>query len=258
MLVDAHTHLTEPEEIILKRLKQAGIDKAVVCSSGLARGEHIYSLQDAKTTFNRIAEAQNGMGQELTLQDINTKLAQVVANHCQKLIGFGKIDLFQSEILMEAQKILDLGLKGIGEVVGIHGNTKLLEPLFQFSHEQNGFPVFIHCDYPVDATDLKAVFELAKRFNRAKIIVGHLGGDYWIEAIEVALNCPNIYLDTSEVVNAAALQVAVRELPDKVVFGSDFPWDSPEAMLKRFDHLDIDSGAKKKVLGLNMLEALGI
>ena len=40
---------------------------------------------------------------------------------------------------MEAQKILDLGLKGIGEVVGIHGNTKLLEPLFQFSHEQMVF-----------------------------------------------------------------------------------------------------------------------
>ena len=258
MLVDAHTHLTEPIDILLRKLGDAGIDKAVVCSSGLARGEIIQSLPDAKATMDRIARAQKTPDPEIAVQDINLGLADVVAKHQESLIGFGKIDLFGDNLLGAAQEVFELGLSGIGEVIGIHQNTGLLEPLVEFSHEHQGYPLFIHCDYPVDAADLQEIFKLSKRFNNSKIIIGHLGGDFWIEAVEAALSSPNIYLDTSEVVNGVALKVAVKELPERVVFASDFPWDSPEAMLRRFDFLNMDAGVKRRVLGLNMLEALGI
>ena len=258
MLVDGHVHLTEPVDLILRRLEQAGIDKAVVCSSGLAKGEEILSLQDAKQTMDRIARAQHTPDPGLSIQNINVQMVDIVTEHKEELYGFGKADIFSPELLNEAQEIFKAGLQGIGEIIGIHGNAKLVEPLLQFSHEQGGFPLFIHCDYPVDANDLHILFDLAKKFKKARMVIGHLGGDFWIEAIEKAFACSNVYLDTSEVVNGTALQVAVRELPERVIFGSDFPWDSPEAMLRRFDFLDMDSGVKKRILGLNILEVLGV
>ena len=49
-----------------------------------------------------------------------------------------------------------------------------------------------------------------------------------------------------------ALRVAVTELPERVIFGSDFPWESPEAMLKRVECIGLSTGLRSQVLGHNM------
>lgn len=256
MRVDGHTHLTAPASMLLQKLEEAGFAKAVVCSAGLARGEAITSLCEAKIAMARIGRAQNLPDRQVAIKSTNEHLAAVVAEHRDKLIGFGKVDLFDKNLLKEAETVVELGLNGIGEVIGIHQNVELLVPLFQFSHDHHGFPLFLHCDYPVDAGDLREIFRLARRFSGARLIIGHLGGDFWLETLEMALASPNVYLDTSEVVNGVALRVAVHELPERVIFASDFPWDCPGAMLKRLEAMTVDASVKRQVLGLNILQLL--
>ena len=256
MRIDGHTHLTRPPGNILKILDETGMDSCVVCSSGLANGETINSLQDAKDTMARVAKAQNSPVIAKSISEINREIAQVVRESGGRLLGFGKIDIFEEDYLRHAEEIVALGLLGIGEIVGIHGHTERLEPLFEFSHRQGGFPLFVHCDYPVDAADLAALAALCQKHEKAVLIIGHFGGDFWLEAIEHAKRLPGVYLDTSEVVNQVPLKVGAREVPQKMLYGTDAPWDLAVAMLVRVENLPVAPEVKEQILGGNLAALL--
>jgi predicted TIM-barrel fold metal-dependent hydrolase len=242
-------------DMLVQKTAALGFDYAVVCSSGLARGEEILTLADAKENMDRIARAQNNPG-EMPISAINRQLKQDIALF-PSLVGFAKADLFQPALTRDVKEALDLGFAGIGEVIGVHGHGAALERLFA-ALDGSGVPVFVHCDYPVDAADLKEIFALTRRHEPQPVIIGHLGGDFWIDAIENALSMKNIYLDISEVVNQVALRTAANTLPERLLFGSDYPWDSPESMLERIDQLTNSPSVKEGILGNNMKHILGL
>lgn len=249
MIIDAHMHLTDPVELIIEQLAVCGIDKAVICSGALAKGEAVTDLMSAKQMMGGIEKAQlNASGNNTSR--INKAVADAVAKYPNRLIGMGKVDLFQENTEGIIDEIVSLGLKGIGEIVGVHRHTDLLIPVLKGAHKY-GLPVFIHTDYPVDAQDIDKLFDLAGKYYEARIILGHSGGDFWLETIERAKAYPNIWLDTSEIVNQTALKVAVAELPDRVLFSTDFPWDSVKSMMARIDALDMNHVEKSKVSGEN-------
>ncbi|MEI7884190.1 MAG: amidohydrolase family protein [Clostridia bacterium] len=254
MRIDAHTHITYPANILYEKMRALNFNKVVVCSAGVARGEKITTFSAAKTMMRKIGLAQNH-AQSQTIAEINKELAEVISGYQDLFIGFAKLDLFQENMKMDLARAVDLGLQGIGEIIGIHQNIDKLELVLQVAHEAE-LPVFIHCDYPVDSNDLTSLFKIIPKYTQAKIIIGHLGGDYWLEVIEQAKKISNVYVDTSEVVNQIALQVAVNTLPERVLYASDFPWDAPEAMLTRINCLKNNDGVKAQVLGLNFLRIL--
>ncbi|HEX2999606.1 MAG TPA: amidohydrolase family protein [Armatimonadota bacterium] len=249
MRIDMHMHLTQPVSLVADKLRKLGFDHGILCSSAVARGESVSTLADARAMMGRVADVQNKPTDQ-TVSQINNDIMAAVNEHPDLLWGFGKIDLFQSGIPETIAEISTLGMKGIGEIVGIHGNTGLLTPVFEAAGA-HALPVFLHTDYPVDAEDLSNILRLAGLFPETQIILGHAGGDFWIDAIEGAYAHPNIWLDTSEIVNQVALQVAVNTIPDRVMFSSDFPWDSVESMLARIDALNNSHQVKEKVLGSN-------
>ncbi|MDR3193340.1 MAG: amidohydrolase family protein [Treponema sp.] len=253
--IDGHTHATRPVEALAKKTEALGFDYAVVCSSGLARGEEICTLADAKEQMDRIVRAQNNPG-GLSVSVINRQLKEDLAPF-PSLIGFAKADLFQPALSRDVREALDLGFAGIGELIGVHGHGEALERLFA-AMDGARVPLFIHGDYPVDAADLERIFTLARRHGSQPVIIGHLGGDFWIQAIEGALGAENVYLDISEVVNQVALRTAANTLPERLLFGSDYPWDSPESMLERINQLANAPSVKEGILGNNMKHILGL
>jgi predicted TIM-barrel fold metal-dependent hydrolase len=242
-------------EVLAKKVEELGFDYAVVCSSGLAQGEDFRTLEDAKSAMERIAWAQNNPG-AVSISGINAELKKNTAPF-KRLIPFAKADLFRQTLAEDVRSAADLGFAGIGEVVGIHGNIPALSALFA-ALDGTGLPVFIHCDYPVDVRDIKEVFALAKKHPLQQVIVGHLGGDFYLDAISAALETENTVLDISETVNESALQVAANTLPERLVFGSDYPWDSPECILERVKQLTNSPSVKEGILGNTMQRILGI
>ena len=249
MKIDVHMHLTEPVSLLADKLISLGFNHGIICSSAVAKGENIKSLSDARLMMDRVAEAQNNPS-DRPIDQINRDIMTAVNQYPDLLWGFGKVDLFKPDIAGTIRDISAIGLKGIGEIVGIHGHTELLRDVFEAAGYYE-LPVFIHTDYPVDAEDLTKIIDMAREYPSTQIILGHMGGDFWIEAIQGASENYNLWLDTSEVVNQAALQVAVNTVPYRTMFSSDFPWDSPESMLARIDALECSDEVKKKVLGIN-------
>ena len=82
------------------------------------------------------------------------------------------------------------------------------------------------------------------------------------EQIAVALHKPNVYIDLSGWAPRFIPEALVREtntrLQDKVLFGSDFPYLTPDRWLKGFDSLPIDDEVRPKVLVENARRVLGI
>lgn len=249
MKIDVHMHMTQPLELLTEQLKRGGFDRGIICSSAVARGECINTLADAREMMGRVAQVQNRPVEKTTSQ-INQEIAQAVSQYPDLLWGFGKVDLFQPDPEAAVKEIAELGLVGVGEIVGIHGNVPRLAPILHAAGAA-GLPVFLHTDYPVDADDLAAVAELVKSCHETQVILGHMGGDFWLDAIAIASQTANIWLDTSEVVNQVALQVAVNTVPDKVLFSTDYPWDAPKSMEARVEALRNSEETKRAVLGGN-------
>lgn len=250
--IDIHVHDTEPIELLLSSLERNGFDQAFVCSSAVAKGEKVRSLSDAKAVLGNVARAQTAEGSKRAVKEVNLALAEKLAPYAGRLFGFGKVDLYDQEIEAQMQSIVDAGLHGIGEIIGIHKHVELLRPVLDFSQKQGRFPVFIHCDFPVEKEDLHALFDLIGEYQTARVIVGHLGGNHWIDALERVAELDNCIIDISEVVNYVPLYVAVTEYPEKIAFGSDFPWDLQEANLARLNYMDLDDKTKGRIMGQNI------
>lgn len=99
---------------------------------------------------------------------------------------------------------------------------------------------------------------LARRFPSVPVIMDHMGWRYYVEgAIDVALETPNIYLETAMVSMPGYIRLAVDKLgADRVVYGSDYPTGHPGAMLEVIKAARLDEQATSLVLGGNLMRLL--
>ena len=132
-------------------------------------------------------------------------------------------------------------------------NIELLRPLFEILDERCLYAV-IHCtseDYRVHPV----MFErLGNTFPHVTIQMAHMGevmaGEY---AIDVAKRVPNVYLDTA-ITSFMAVVNVLKECPDKVFMGCDFPFYQFEMEIQkqRLAALDLqDETGMKKIMGEN-------
>ena len=133
-----------------------------------------------------------------------------------------------------------MGLLGVGELnPGAQGFTfrdpAVLRVLSYCADE--GIPVLFHVNEPVGpaymgkvSTPLIAFYECAARFPELKILLAHWGGGLWwyeqIPAVKQVLR--NVWYDTAASFftypnTALMAQMASMVVPDKIVFGSDYP-----------------------------------
>jgi len=74
---------------------------------------------------------------------------------------------------------------------------------------------------------LEPIRRVLERYPELKLIVPHLGHDEWLEFLQLALEAPNLYLDTSFALGGylTASPTLEQLLPvaHKLLFGTDFP-----------------------------------
>jgi uncharacterized protein len=261
MVFDCHMHLTEPVELIIQEMNRNGVDKGIVCPSGVARGEEVISLATAKAMMESIADSRSddpGLG-AARVGEWNRKNASLLAPFSDRLRGFAKVDLRlpEKEIAASMEEALKLGLIGFGEILGVEVWPDSFGCVLAVSAEMGGYPLFVHGDYPVTPEVLALIADWAGRYPAVPLILGHIGGDFWIDAIEHARDVENIYLDISEAVNLVALRTAAVEVPEKLLYGSDFPWETMGVGLLRLKSLDLPVELEKGILGGNLEKLLG-
>jgi predicted TIM-barrel fold metal-dependent hydrolase len=239
-VIDAHCHAglgdgfrgpwdTEARlEPYLSRARQAGIDRTVVFP-----------------VFNSDYAAANA------------RLAKIVANRSDRLIGFASVDPVRDAgrtDRMIGRAVEVYGFRGIK----VHGHDSLPKREVCEAARRWGLPIL------VDIVRKTATVEmLAPQYPEVNFIIPHLGGfaDDWMVQMQVVdqlTRLPNVYADTSGVRYFDALVEAIRRAgPRKIIFGSDGPQLHPGVELHKVRVLGLPPAQQAMVTGGNVTRLLG-
>ncbi|MEU9476260.1 amidohydrolase family protein [Streptomyces sp. NPDC048191] len=133
-----------------------------------------------------------------------------------------------------------------------------LEPVLRAAADHGGLPVVVHGFAPTTAEDLRTLAALSRRHPRVPLVVSQLGGLHWMEAIELVRDTPGMYLELSTAFLVLAVRLAVRELPERALFGSDAPYGDPVVARTTVERATRSAEVRERVLGGNAAALLGI
>ncbi len=252
-IIDFHTHIY-PEKIA---------DRAVA-----SVGEFYNISMDSLGTADALIKQGEGCGvkgylvQSVALTPSRvTAINDYIASECKahkEFYGFGTIHADFEDKIAEAQRIIDLGLKG----VKIHPDTQMFNmddpkmfELYDFLQE-NDLPILIHCgDYRYDYSHPKRLKNLLRQFKRLTVIGAHFGGWSLFDLALEYLKEENCYVDTSSsffMLGKRRTRELIREYgAERVLFGTDFPMWTAETELGFLESLNLTDEENHLILHKN-------
>ncbi len=242
----------------VREMYEAAVDKL---PEGDRKGEH--------------PEIAGKMGERLKRR--NTWTCEMASEH-PELVAFPSVDplMGSDEMVAEVERCArEFDIKGIklhpaeGQY---YPRDERVWPVYAKAQEL-GLAIIAHGGLFMMSPDIAYTrpsnFEsVLESFPALKLVIAHLGHGFWDESVELAKRYPNAYFDTSAVVSGVehldilsdddATELIRKLGVDRVMFGSDYPWFSPETDLKRFLQLPLTPAEKEKILGENAGKILGI
>lgn len=114
--------------------------------------------------------------------------------------------------------------------------------------EKTNLPVLVHTYGSYD-TSPKRLLKVLERCPNLTVIMAHMGGNNWMEAIEIAELSPNIYLEPSCRYNEHnKIKEAVDRIgADRLIFGSDAPLLHPYYTIGMIEEAGLTEEEKEKI-----------
>ena len=242
-------------------MAEAGIAKAVIVNLFIAEihggaGASPAKLSSALKSFNR-------WGCEVARD--HPEFAAFVAADAEVLPGAaGAIHLRD---MADNHGASGVKLHGIAQ--GFNMSDERLWPVYEVCQER-GLPVIGHSG-PGRGGDgfaePRAFGRLLAEFPRLTVVLAHMGGATWDQALEIAESYPNAYFDCCEIIewtggsNAPSAEQLGQLIHDigaqRVMMGSDFPWYDLDNTVDRVMALPVLSAEEKEgILGANAVEIL--
>ncbi|MDE5582572.1 MAG: amidohydrolase family protein [Ruminococcus sp.] len=175
--------------------------------------------------------------------------------------------------LEETERIQKLGLCGVkfhSEYQGFLPNEERMFPIYQKISDCGLIAVF-HGGYdPFGSPDNirctpRRMAEIIGKFPSLTFVLAHLGGIYVWDDTEkyLAGKFDNLYLDISVIASfdidkKQLFRIIEKHGADKILFGSDCPWDNPSAEIDLINRLDISESDKEKIFYRNAHRLLNI
>lgn len=85
-------------------------------------------------------------------------------------------------------------------------------------------------------------------------MISQLGGAHWLTAIELVRDTPNMFLELSTANIIFAIRLAITEVPDRTMFGSDAPYGDPALSRMTVERLPRPGALRDRVLGGSLAE----
>jgi predicted TIM-barrel fold metal-dependent hydrolase len=175
--------------------------------------------------------------------------------------------LYPEEMIPELERAVDvLGARFIKiypDYIGKPLEDPIWVPIFEWVNER-GLPIMSHAIL-ADGTDAAVTITerytgLCERFPRVKWVMAHAAGGGGPDAINAARTLPDVYMETcSSSGTYRAVQDCVNGAgADRVLFGTDMPLLDARREIAKVVTADISDDAKRRVLGLNAIELLGL
>jgi uncharacterized protein len=199
----------------------------------------------------------------------NDTTAAFVAKNPDRFMGVAFVTPFYPEqAIAELERAFDvLGmvfLKVYPSYVRKPIDDEAYEPILQWCNDRS-IIVKCHTEYMEGSntyTDPDRFIDLAQTYTNIRWILAHSGNvrEGQLRAVAAAQSSRNIYLETcSSWGDHGTIERLVEGAgEDRVLYGSDMPLMDARAQVGRIVTADISEEAKRKVLGLNAAELLGI
>jgi predicted TIM-barrel fold metal-dependent hydrolase len=261
LIIDAHSHVHDPVESHLTALDDAGVDRAVLFGTRAhpERAVDLVSLRREMSALdNALAGGENSIDRYRAAW---AELHRTLDAHPSRFIGFGSVPLNlpdQDLAVLIDREVVGRGLRGIGELTPPAGEAARIEPVLAAAHDHGGLPVVVHGFAPTTAEDLRTLSRLAARYPAVPLVVSQLGGMNWMEAIELVRATPSMYLELSTATVIFAVRLAIREIPERTLFGSDAPYGDPVLARTAVEQVTSPGEVRDLVLGGTLGKLLGI
>ncbi|QKW17852.1 amidohydrolase family protein [Kitasatospora sp. NA04385] len=261
MIIDAHSHVHDPVGAHLELLDEAGVDRAVLFATR-PHPERAGDLAALRRELAVLAEALDGRSATVeAYRGAWRELDAALAARPDRFIGFLSVPLgldARATAELVEREVVGRGLHGIGELTPPPGGAGLVEPVLRAAADLGRLPVVVHGSAPTTGPDLATLAALARRYPGVPLVVSQLGGQHWMQAVELARDTPNLYLELSTAPVVFAVRLAVRELPERTLFGSDAPYGDPVLARALVERVTAPGEVRDRVLGGTLAELVGL
>lgn len=267
MLIDFHTH------IFPERIAPGAIESL---KDGVKRIEGVDAHNYTDATYEGLVKSMQENNVDLSMAmpiATNPKKPESINEFAKgirddKVISFGSVHPSQEDSVEWVMRLREMGFIGLKlhpefqynfidskesiDVLKAAEKAKMLVMLH--AGADIGMPPPVHCT----PKRLKNALEYVKGDN---IIAAHLGGwRMWDEVEEYLVKTP-IYMDTAYVLNDIDKEQCKRIIKnhgeDKILFGSDSPWETPKHTLAFLDSLNLGDEIMEKIKYKNAKVLLG-
>ena len=209
----------------------------------------------------------------------NEEIAAVARANSDVLIPFASIDPHKGRRgVDEARRLIaEHGVRGFKfhpNVQGFFPSDRMAYPLYEVI-EEAGLPALFHTGQSGVGSGLPGgggvrlkysnpmhVDDVAVDFPELKIVLAHPSFPWQDEALAVAVHKPQVYIDLSgwspKYFPPQLVQHANTLLRDRMLFGTDYPFISPERWLADFETLDLKPEVRPLILKQNAIRLLGL
>ncbi len=210
----------------------------------------------------------------------NDYVAEAVTKYPDVFIGFASVDPWKgAKAVTELERaVKTLGLRGLKchpIAQGFYPNDRQFYPLWETCSALK-IPLLLHTGMTgvgagvPGGNGLKLKFsqpipyidDIAADFPNLTIIGAHPSWPWQEEMLAVAVHKTNVYIDLSgwspKYFPPSLVQHANTRLQDRILFGSDYPFLTPERWLADFEKAGFKPEVHEKILLLNAKRVLGI
>lgn len=204
----------------------------------------------------------------------NDYVMESVHKHPQRLSGFCSFSPLSSRATTEAERCLEQGLCGVGELAVYHSSSmsrsfRRLNDVAEVCARLEA-PILLHTNEPVGSAYpgktpgvLAECYQLIKEHPQTRFVLAHWGGGLFFYALmkkEVGEVLRNVWFDTaaSPFLYSPTIYRMAGEIIgfEKILFGSDYPLIRPGRYFSEMEKAGLPDDALLKIKGENALRLL--
>lgn len=201
----------------------------------------------------------------------NEYCAKLVEKYPKRFVSFVCVDPHRgAEGLREMDKFLReekfVGLKTQAAIQAFYPNDRELMYPFYEKCIAYDVPVLFHCGttalYYTRIKYTMPIFidDVALDFPDLRIVCAHFGWPWVDECLALALRHPNVYVELSgwypRYFPSSLVQYMTRLIPEKFMFGSDYPFLNPTRWLREFSEIEMPTEKRGMILEKNAKKVL--
>ena len=208
----------------------------------------------------------------------NDEVLALAAENADIMIAFSSVDPTRgADAVAEARRLIKAGTRGFKlhpPVQQFHPNDRAVYPFYEVINEAR-LPVIFHTGHSGIGTGMPGgggirlkygnpmdIDDVAVDFPDMPIVLAHPSFPWQDEALSICLHKPQVFIDLSgwspKYFPPSLIQYANTLLRQKMLFGSDFPFITPERWLADFEKTSIREDVRPLILKENARRLLGI